>query len=291
MSNRIFTKKKGDMHIATLCLSTTLVLIILGMIVLFLFAANNISRSVKENLTASLILDDSLTLQQGKRLTQELLSRPYTHSADFIGKDKVLKEETKAMGIDPSEFLDENPFMSSIELTLKAEYANKDSVKWIEKEWKHSKSITDVIYQHDLLDKINNNIQKISIVLIILAVFLLIVSFTLINNTIRLSVYSQRFKMHTMKLVGATYGFIRKPFLKKMMFVGIISASLACVFIGICIVLLYNYEQYAVSIITQDIVLITYISVFVLGLLISTVCTFISVNRFLKMKAADLYRY
>ncbi len=290
MNYRIFTNRKGDMHIATLCLSTTLVLIILGMIVLFLFAANNISKSVKENLTASLILDDSLTLQQGKKLTQDMLRRPYTHSAEFIGKDKVLKEETVAMGIDPSEFLEENPFLSSIELTLKAEYANNDSVKWIEKEWKQSKSITDVIYQHDLLDKINNNIQKISLVLVILAVFLLIVSFTLINNTIRLSVYSQRFKMHTMKLVGATYGFIRKPFLKKMLIVGIISASLACVFIGMCIVLLCHYEQYAVSIITQDIVLITYISVFVMGLVISIVCTYISVNKFLKMTAADLYR-
>lgn len=283
--------RRGGIRIATLCLSTSMVLVVLGLIALSMLSARNISNSVKENMTVSLLLEDSMTVNQGHLFTKTLYHRPYTNGIDYIGKDEVLKEHIKTIGVDPTEFLDENPFTSSIELTLKADYANADSLKWIEKEWKAFGGVTDIIYQQEMLNMVNDNIKRISLVLIIIAVILLIVIFSLINSTIRLGVYSQRFKMHTMKLVGATYGFIRRPYMLRMLLVGVISSVAACVVLGIGVWLLFDFEPEAMTIVTPQVLAITALVVVVCGLIITTTCGFISINRFLRMKARDLYRY
>ncbi len=283
--------KKGGMHVATLCLSTTMVLIILGLIVLFLLTARNISNTFRENMTVSLLLNDSVSVNQGHELTRMLCHRSYTNGIDYIGKDEVLKKHVESIGADPMEFLDENPFAASIEITLRANYANSDSLKWIEKEWKATGKISDIIYQQDLMDLMNKNIKRISLILIIVAVILLVVSFSLINNTIRLGVYSQRFKMHTMKLVGATYRFIRRPYLKKMLLVGVISSIAACMILGGGVLVLFDFEPNAVSVVTTEVLTITGLTIFVAGIVITLACGFFSVNRFLRMKARDLYRY
>ena len=278
------------MQIATLCISTTMVLVLLGLMAFFILIARNISNSVKENLTVTLLLADSTTINDGHMLTRNLYHRPYTHFIDYIGKDEILKEETAHLGIDPSEFLNENPFTSSIELTLAAEYANTDSLKWIEKEWKGNKAISDIVYQKDLLNIVNDNIKKIGIILLALVAIFLIISISLINNTIRLGVYSQRFKMHTMKLVGASYGFIRRPYMWRMLLVGLLSSVFACIILSAGLYALYSFEEEIKDIINQEMMVLVAVAVFVLGLLISLVCGFVSVNRFLRMKAGDLYK-
>ncbi|MDO5446283.1 MAG: permease-like cell division protein FtsX [Prevotellaceae bacterium] len=291
MSKNILSKgKKGGMQIATLCISTTMVLVLLGMIAFFVIIARNVSNSVKENLTVTLMLSDSTTVNDGHELTRVLYHRPYTHFVDYIGKEEILKDESKQMGINPKEFLDENPFSSTIELTLKADFANKDSLKWIEKEWKKEKAITDITYQKDLINTVNDNIRRISIVLLILVAVFLLISISLINNTIRLGVYSQRFKMHTMKLVGASYGYIRKPFMWRMFLVGIISSIFACIILAGGIYALFSFEPEVKEIISVEVMVLMAASVFVLGLVISLACGFFSVNRFLRMKASDLYK-
>jgi cell division transport system permease protein len=194
------------------------------------------------------------------------------------------------MGTDPSEFIGANPFLASIELQLKADYANTDSLKWITKELKKYPKVGDITYQQALVNSVNDNLQKISLVLLVLAVLLTFVSFSLINNTVRLGIYARRFSIHTMKLVGASWGFIRYPFVMRAIVVGMIAAFVAIAVLGTCLYALYSYEPGILTVVTWEIVAITAISVFLFGIIITAICSSLSVNKFLKMKAGDLYK-
>ena len=150
--------------------------------------------------------------------------------------------------------------------------------------------VTDVAYQEDLMDSVNNNLRKFSVVLLALAVLLTCVSFSLINSTVKLSVYSRRFLIHTMKLVGASWGFIRRPFLRNAIGIGLLAAVLACGVLGGGAYLLYTYEPSIVAVVTWRELVITGGAVFVFGIVITTLCSCISVNKFLRMSAGDLYK-
>ena len=203
---------------------------------------------------------------------------------------RPLKDGIKALGTDPREFTDINPFLSSVEITLKADYANNDSLMHITRELKSYPNVGEVKYQRDLVDKVNANIAKISIVLLALAVLLTVVSFSLINNTVKLGIYARRFSIHTMKLVGASWGFIRRPFLRQAVLIGLLASILACAALGGCFYALYYYEPEIVSVLTLDVLAITAGAVFLSGIVITAFCAILSVNKFLKMKAGDLYK-
>ena len=194
-----------DMQFVTSCISTTLVLLLLGLIVFFVLAAHNLSVYVKENINFSIVISDDMKERDILRMQKSLNKEPFVKSTEYISKKQVLKEQTEAMGTDPQEFLGYNPFSASIEIKLKSEYANADSIAKIEKQIRKNTDIQDVLYQKDLVDAVNDNIRKISLLLLGLAVILALISFALINNTIRLAVYSKRFLIHTMKLVGASW--------------------------------------------------------------------------------------
>ena len=150
--------------------------------------------------------------------------------------------------------------------------------------------VTDIDYKQDLIDTVNNTLGKIGLVLIILAALLTIVSFSLINNSVRLSVYARRFSIHTMKLVGASWGFIRKPFLKRSVLLGLLSAFIALVVLGIGMYALWVYEPDITIVLNWEVMTITACVVIVFGVVITLFCTYFSVNKFLKMKAGDLYK-
>ena len=194
------------------------------------------------------------------------------------------------MGTDPSEFIGMNPFVPSIELQLKAQYANTDSLKWIASGLKSDKRITDITYPQDLMDSVNNNLNKINLVLLILAVLLTCVSFSLINNTVRLGMYARRFTIHTMKLVGASWGFIRRPFLGNAVGIGLLAALLADGVLAAGVYALYTYEPGVLTVITWQVMAVTGGAVFLFGVLITLLCAYVSVNKFLRMKAGDLYK-
>ena len=278
------------MQLVTLCISTTMVLVLLGLVVLSVLTSHNLSAWVKENLTVTVMLSDDASVNDAKRLCRDLYHRPYSKNIDYVSKDQALKEQTEAMGSDPSEFLGTNPFMATLELQLKADYANRDSLKWIVKELKKRPNVTDVAYQEDLMDRVNLNLGRINIVLLVLALLLTFVSFALINNTVRLSVYSRRFLIHTEKLVGASWGFIRRPFVSQAVGVGVLAAVLAVIVLGFCVYGLYRFEQHIMNVITWRELTVTGISVLLFGIIITALCSWISVNRFLKMTAGDLYR-
>lgn len=285
------TSNRQGLQVVTLCLSTAMVLILLGLVVFSVFATRNLSSYVKENLMVTMMLQQDMTNPEAKQLCQNLEKRPYINHLQFISKEQALKEQTKAMGSDPSEFIGgDNPFLSSIELTLKADYANNDSLKWITKELRKYPKISDITYQKDLIESVNRSLTKISFGLLVLAGLLTFVLFSLINNTVRLGIYSRRFSIHTMKLVGASWGFIRKPFVKQAVVIGIVAAFLACVILAGCLFALYQYEPGTLTVVTWQVMVITAGSVFLFGIIITAICANISVNKFLKMKAGELYK-
>ena len=281
---------RRGLQMVTLCISTTMVLVLLGLIVFSVLTSRNLSSWVKENLTVTVMLGDDVSVNEAKRLCRDLYHRPYSKNIDYVSKDQALAEQTKAMGSDPSEFLGANPFVATLELQMKSEYANRDSLKWIAKELRKNPKVVDVAYQEDLMDNVNANLNRINIVLLILAALLTFVSFALISNAVRLSVYSRRFLIHTMKLVGASWGFIRRPFMRQGLLVGIIAALLANMVLGGGVYALYTYEPNILNIITWRELVITGVAVLLFGIVITAFCSWVSVNKFLRMTAGELYK-
>ncbi|ERK39924.1 cell division protein FtsX [Segatella baroniae] len=284
------TGNRQGLQVVTLCISTAMVLILLGLVVFSVLTARNLSDYVKENLTVTMMLEDDMTNPEALQLCRNLRARRYISSLHYVSKQQALKEQTAAMGTDPTEFIGTNPFLGSIEVNLKADYANSDSLRWIEKELKKYPKVGDITYQQDLMDSVNDNLRKISIVLLILAGLLTFVSFSLINNTVRLGIYARRFSIHTMKLVGASWRFIRRPFVCRAVVVGLVAALIAVVVLAGCVYALVQYEPDAMTVITWEVMAVTAASVFLSGIVITAVCSSISVNKFLRMKAGELYK-
>ena len=243
----------------TLCISTTMVLVLLGMVVFSVLTSHNLSQWVKENLTVTVMLKDEVTVNEAKLLCRDLYHRPYSRNIDYISREQALKEQSEAMGSDPAE-LKKNP------------------------------KVADVAYQVDLMDSVNRNLTKMNLLLLVIAALLTFVSFALISNFVRLSVYSRRFLIHTMKLVGASWGFIRRPFMKQGLVVGIIAALLAIVVLGACVYGLYYYEPNMMVVITWRELVITAVAVLLFGIIITSVSAYISVNKFLRMTPGELYK-
>ena len=278
-----------NMQFITSSISTTLVLLLLGMVVFFVLSANNLSDYVRENIGFTVLVSDDMKEAEALKFQQRLNAEAYVKESVYISKEQALKEQTEAMGTDPAEFLGYNPFTASIEIKLNAAYANSDSIAWIEKEILTEKKVMEVSYPQDLLDSVNRNIQRVSLFLIGLAGLLTLISFALINNTIRLAVYSKRFLIHTMKLVGAGWGFIRRPFLVRNVWVGILAALLADALLMGMAYMLVRYEPQLIEIITPSSLLMVMTSVFVFGVVITWLCAYVSINKYLRMKASELY--
>lgn len=283
-------KGRGGLQVVTLCISTALVLILLGLVVFTGLVANNLSDYVKENLTVTVMFDGSVSNQQAKITCNRLRRQKYVSHLEFISTDQALKEQKAALGADPSEFLGGNPFTPSCEIYLKAEYANPDSIKWVTKQLKANRQIEEVTYQQDLMNSVNKNVRKIGLVLLVLALLLTFVSFSLINNTVRLGIFARRFTINTMKLVGASWSFIRAPFLKMAAVEGLVAGIIADVALGGCAYALYSYEPDILAVVTPEVLAITGGSVLLFGVIMSTLCVFFSVNHFLKMRANELYK-
>ena len=291
VKKRSKASSRQGLQAVTLCISTALVLILLGVVVLSVLTARNTSAYVKENLVITMLLEQDMTTPEAKRLCTKLDKRPYIKHLQFVSKEQALREQTKALGSDPTEFTGGvNPFLASVELTLHADYANNDSLRWISAELRKYPKVSEITYQKDLVESVNRTLAKVSIALLVLAVLLTFVSFSLINNTVRLGIYARRFTIHTMKLVGASWGFIRRPFVRQAVGIGLLAALLACMALGGCVWALYNYEPDILTVLTWQVMAVTGATVFLFGIIITAFCAGISVNKFLRMKAGDLYK-
>ena len=287
--NRYKSKSLFDMQFITSSISTTLVLLLLGLVVFFVLTAHNMSVYVRENISFSVLISDDMKEADILKLQKKLNQEPFVKQSEYISKKQALKEQTEAMGTDPEEFLGYNHFTASLEIKLHSDYANSDSIAKIEKMIKKNSNIQDVLYRKELIDAVNENIRNISLVLLALAVVLTFISFALINNTIRLAIYSKRFLIRTMKLVGASWSFIRGPFLRKNVWSGVLAGMLADAILMGTAYWAVTYEQELIQVITPEVMLIVCGSVLVFGIVITWLCAYISMNKYLRMKANTLY--
>ncbi len=273
----------------TSTISTTFVLILMGLVIICALTAHRLGESVRQSLAVTVVMSDDASDQQTVELKKRLQTRPWVKDINYISREQALKEQTEAMGQDPTEFLGQNPFTPLLELHLQADYACTDSLLWISKRLKSNKLVTDVIYQKEIVESLNRNLRRVTFVLLCMAGLLLLVTLVLINNTVRLSVYSRRFIIHTMRLVGASWGFIRRPFMLRAFWIGLAAGILADGVLLGGLHALWEYDPSMSEYVTMQNVGITALAVLVCGLLLTLLCTFISVSHYLGMREGEMY--
>ncbi len=273
----------------TTVISIALVLFLLGIVGFLMLNARNIRNYVKENIGFNVELKDNLREADMQQLKKILDAKIYVRSTDFVSKEEAAVETRNALGENFIEFLGYNPLPAVIKVRLKAPYANPDSILYIEKELKAYPQINDIIYRKTLVHEINANVNNISLVIISFSFLLLLIALTLINNTIRLSIYSKRFIIHTMRLVGATKGFIRRPFVLGGVYHGLVASFIAIALLMGLIFLAQKQVTDILYILDPDIIGLLFIAVIITGIVISMVSTFFAVNKYLNLKRDDLY--
>lgn len=270
-------------------ISITLVLFLLGTTFLVGFTGKGFTSYLKENMAISIELSDNIDEKAISKMQKELDANPYVKSTVYISKEEIKKQLIEDLGRDPEEVLGYNPAHAYIDVFVKSEYVNVDSIKKVEKSLKGVKSVNNIVYSEDDISMANSNLSKIGSILLILAIILIIISFTLIRNTIQLHIYSKRFLINTMRLVGATNGFIRRPFMWSAITSSIIAGILANLLItGIIYYFISEYPD-LISMVKMDELLIVYLAVFILGIIITVLATVSAINRYLRMASNKLY--
>lgn len=280
---RIFTS-----HLTSI-ISITLVIFLLGVVGILLMSANKLSTYVKENIGFSIILNEDAREMEVKRLQKYLDATDYVKSTRYITQAEAAEELQETLGEEFVDFLGYNPLLASIEVKLYAAYTNTESIESIKKEFLANSQIKEVVYEKDLIYLVNENVHKITLILLAFAVLLLIISSALINNTIRLGIHSKRFTINTMQLVGATDSFIRRPFVGRSVMDGILSSLIAiCIMVGVMFSL---QKQFGNIISLQDFNMISAIFVFMLllGIILTNISSFFAVTRYLRMRTDELY--
>lgn len=274
----------------TSTISISLVLFILGVVVMISILGTQLTTYIKENMGFSIILNDKASKSDMDKFNRILDVAPYIRAMQFVSKDDALKELEFELGENPTDLLGFNPLQSSIEIKLTAEYANPDSLAWIEKSLSENKTVvSNIICQRDVVQIINDNIIRAEFILLILSIILMVISFALISNTIRLMAYSKRFTIHTMRLVGATAGFIRRPFIRSNLLEGLVASFIAIALLGGCtLYLLSEFDNLSV-IINLNNMLIVFGSIIVLGVSLTSISAYFAVNRYISMERDDMF--
>lgn len=271
---------------ASVVISLSLVLFIVGLLGLILINAQRLTDYVKENIGFTIMLKDGITEIQTSTFQKKLEVENFTKSVNFISKEQATQELKTDLGEDFVEFLGYSPLLSSIDVKLNADYANTDSLQQITAELMVDPVVFEAYYQKDLVDKLNSNVKRLSFFLLVFCILLFFIAFVLINNTIRLSVYSKRFLIRTMRLVGATDSFIQKPFLMKGLYQGFYSSIFA---VFMMIGALQLVQQDALNIDDLKILGIVFILIFLSGLILSLFSTFFAVKKYLQLNENELY--
>ncbi|MDR0815133.1 MAG: permease-like cell division protein FtsX [Bacteroidales bacterium] len=243
---------------------------------------------MKENFSFSIVLKEDMKETDVRQMQKNLSSLSFIKSTHYISKEEAAKEMITELGEDPQVFLGYNPFQASIEVRLKSEYMNRDSLRMVEKRLTSYANVSELIYPEDMMQIVNSNIRRIGILLFVLIVVLMLISFALINNTIRLLIYSKRFLIYTMRLVGATHGFIRRPFIKYNIVNGFFASLLAILMLAGA---LYSQQKLIGldMVIPWDKLWVVYAIMMITGILLSTLSACFAVNRYLQMDRGKMY--
>jgi len=283
------SRKTKTIYVSTV-ISISLVLLMVGLLGLIMVHGRNLSNYVKENIVLNVIINEGTKEVDILSLQKQIEANNYVKSTQYISKELAARNLTQDLGEDFIKFLGYNPLLSSIDVYMKADFANNQSIEILSKQLQKNPLINEVRYQKSLVDMINQNIRTISLVILGFGAVLLIIAIALINNTIRLAIYSQRFLIKSMQLVGATRGFIRGPFIMYGLIHGLIAGLIAIILLVLTLyfaqqqipelVILKNYFEFG----------IVFLGVIGVGILISTTSTYFAVTKYLKLKIYDLYR-
>lgn len=273
----------------TSIVSITLVMFMLGLLGLIILHGKKLSEYVRENISVSVLLKDDVSDEMVLNFRSRIEKTSYVKSSVYVTREQAAKELSSELGEDFVQFLGFNPLPASIDLQLKAGYANSDSIARIEKLLLKNSIVKEVIYQKSLIDQVNSNIRKISFIILSFNLILLVISIILISNTIRLSIYAKRFLIRSMQLVGANESFIRMPFIKRGIFHGLIASVIAIVLLVITLwiarqrmpelALLQNFQEIGLF----------FVAVLATGIILSALSTWFAVNKFLRMRVDSLY--
>ena len=264
-------------------------LFLVGVASLLLVNAKSVSDYFKENVQISVLMAQEATEDQAMELVSTLDSRPFIKGTRLVSKEEGTREMSEMLGEDFLEVFETAPIPLSVDVTLKAEYVSADSLEVVKKEISSFPLVEEVVYQQSLVDKLNTNLAKISLVLGVFVLLLLFISFVLINNTVRLNVFSKRFTIHTMKLVGATKSFIRGPFLGQAVFQGLFSALLAILMLLAALFIIRKEISQLFEVFSLDLLLVVIGIVVVSGVVICLVSTYLVVGKLVSLPKDDLY--
>jgi cell division transport system permease protein len=276
---------------ATLVVSISLVLFLLGILGMVLINARQLTDYFRESLSFTIMLKEDAREADIRMLQKELDAKPYVKQTEYVSKEAAAVKLQEELGEDFLDFLGYNPLMPTIDVYLLADYTRPDSVIKIEKMISENPVVDEVYYQESILNLINENVKKISAFLLVISALLFLIALTIINNTVRLSIYSKRFLINTMQLIGANRSFIRKPFVLKSLFFGFLAALIA---IGLLMGLMYLIEKEFFTLFTYEninLFLFLCLALAGAGVIINSVSTFFAVNRYLGMHEDKLYYY
>ncbi len=288
--DKIIGRRLKSSYISTV-VSITLVLFVLGLLGLIILHAQKLSEHVRESIALAAYIDDDASTSQINNLQKALDEMPAVAGVRFISREEAAEDLTMELGEDFLDFLGYNPLSASMVINLKAAYTNPDSLQMFEEKLSRYRIVTDVDYQQSLVHLVHKNVRRIGIALFAFSFLLLIIAFALINNTIRLSVFSKRFLIKSMQLVGATQGFIRRPFIVRGVIQGIIGAGIT---ILLLLLSLYTGQQQIPELAMfydTHMLLILFAAVLLLGVIISWVSTYFAVRKYLNIKTDFLYYY
>ncbi|MDR6945359.1 cell division protein FtsX [Mucilaginibacter pocheonensis] len=283
------SKKTKTIYISTV-FGIAMVLVMVGLLGLILVHANNLSRYVKENIVLNIFVDDAAHETDVLQLQKQLDGNPMVKQTQYVSKELAARNLQKDLGEDFVKFLGYNPLSQSLDVYLKADYTNNKDIEKFKADLLKNPLVKEVKYQQSLVDQMNQNVGSISLVILVFAGIFVVLSVALINNTIRLAIYSQRFLIKSMQLVGATKGFIRKPFLFYGMWHGLLGGLIAIILLIGTLYLAYRQVPDLVILQNKTEFGIVFLGVIGIGIFISAFSTFLAVNKFLRLKIYDLYR-
>lgn len=286
--NKLIRRRLVGAWLSTV-ISISLVLLLVGVAALLVVNARSVSDYFKENMQVSVLMKQEVDDDEAMEYVAELDAMPFIKSSKFVSREQGTKEMAELLGEDFLNVFETAPIPVSIEVTLKAEYVSTDSLEVVKKEIRRSGIVDEVVYQQSLVEKLNTNLKRISVVLGVFIVLLLFISFVLINNTVRLNVFSRRFTIHTMKLVGATKSFIRAPFMVQAVFQGLFSALLATLMlVGILFFVRSEFAQ-LFEVFRLDLLLVVIGVVILSGVVICTISTALVVGHLVSLSKEELY--
>lgn len=286
--NKIMRRRLANAYLSSV-ISISLVLLLVGVASMLLVNAKSVSDYFKENMQVSVLMKDSVPEAKAEAFAESLLEERYIKTTTFISKEQGQAELAELLGEDFVEIFETSPIPASVEITLDADYVSSDSLEVVKAEISKSPLVAEVNYQGSLVDALNANLSKISLILAFFIGLMLFISYVLINNTVRLNVYARRFTIHTMQLVGATRSFIRAPFLVQSAFQGVFSAFIAIMALIVILFFLRNGFEQLFEIFRLDLLLLVMGIVLVSGLVICVTSTFFVVNKLVSLKKAELY--